>query len=286
MSNDMMLRDGSSLSGSRSCDVRLSGGVQCDSRPDGILTVFCCDNDFTSMLTCIYVAGKCRLGRANFRLCVEPVEQLGLFERYVHVDADDLKAAEVVRAISTRISSGFYSDVMYCSGAYEPDTLDTIYSVIALGFRYGPKVLDMFQFPEVARFFEISRRYGAEAHSFREFARFNHIGDALVAHIEPKSHVLLPVAEYFIDRCPSENWMVIDDVHRQAVVHPADSPYYIRFLTDEEFERLRETEDYEDEFSSLWRSYVDRIAIQARTNYRCQLNHFPKWKRKHATEFM
>lgn len=249
-------------------------------------TVFCCDNDFTAMLTCIYTAGKCRLGRSNFRLCVEPVDQLNVFEQYVHVEPDETKAAEVERSISTGISRAFYNTVMYCTGAYEPDTLDTVYSVIALGFRYGPNVLDMYQFPEVARFLAISRRYGTEAHSFREFSRFNRIGDAYVAHIEPKSYVLLPVAEYFADRCPSESWMVIDDVHREAVVHPTNEPYYLRKLNDDEFEQLKQTEKAEDEFSLLWRTYFDKIAIQARINYRCQMNHFPKWKRKHTTEFM
>lgn len=237
------------------------------------------------MLSCIYTAGRCRLGSSNFRLCVEPVGQYSIFEQYVHVDADEAKAAEVERAVNTGISPSFYNEVMYCAGAYEPDTLDTIYRVIALGFKYGPKVLDMYQLPEVTRFLEISRRYGTEAHSFREFSRFNLIGSAYVAHIEPKSHVLLPVAEYFADRCPSENWMLIDDVHREAAVHPADEPYYTQKLTEEELARLKLTDNIEDEYCSLWRSYFDKIAIQARVNYRCQLNHFPKWKRKHATEF-
>lgn len=250
------------------------------------MTVFSCANDFTAMLTCIYDAGKCRLGRSNFRLCVEPIDQMNMFEQYVHVEPDERKAAEVERSITMRISPGFYSEVMYCTGAYEPDTLDTIYSVIALGFKYGPRVLDMYQFNEVVRFLAISKRYGAEAHSFREFSRFNKIGDAYVAHIEPKSHVLLPVAEYFADRCPSENWMVVDDIHREAVVHPVNEPYYLRTFTDEEFERLQLTEDVKDEYNSLWKAYFDKIAIQARVNYRCQMNHFPKWKRKHATEFV
>lgn len=237
------------------------------------------------MLTCIYTAGKCGLKNTCFRLCVEPVGQYSIFEQYVHVEADETKASEVERAVSTMISPAFYSEVMYCAGAYEPDTLDVIYRVIALGFRYGPGVLDMYQIPEVTRFLAISRRYGTEAHSFREFSRFNLIGNAYVAHIEPKSHVLLPVAEYFADRCPSENWMLIDDVHGEAAVHPADESYYTRKLTEDELERLKLTDAVEDEFSSLWRIYFDKTAIQARINYRCQLNHFPKWKRKHATEF-
>lgn len=250
------------------------------------MTVFCCENDFTAILTCIFAAGKCRLGRENFRLMVEPIEQMGMFEEYVHVEPDDEKATQVQRTICNMISPQFYAEVMYCAGAYETDTLDTIYSIIALGFKYGPRVLEMYNLPEVVRFLEISRRYGGEAHSFREFSRFNRIGNLLIAHIEPRSHVLLPVAEYFADRCPSENWMVVDDIHHEAVVHPANSAYYTRRFTDEEFAQLRQTDNVHDEYDAMWKAYFNKIAIQARVNYRCQLNHFPKWKRKHATEFM
>lgn len=250
-----------------------------------MITVFSCENDFTAMLSCIYDAGKCGLGYGNFKLCVEPVEQYSLFEKYVHVEADEAKACAVAEAICRQISPAFYGEVMYCAGAYETDTLDTIYRVIALGFKYGPRVLEMYGLTEVTRFLAISKRYGTEAHSFREFSRFNRIGNAYVAHIEPKSLVLLPVAEYFADRAPSENWVIVDDVHRQAVIHPRNEPYYLQKLTDDEFNQLLLTDDVKDEFSSLWKTYFDRIAIQARTNYRCQRNLFPKWKRKHVTEF-
>lgn len=250
-----------------------------------MITIFYCDNDFTSMLTCIYEAGKCRLGRTNFRLRVGEPTQLNMLERYVHVEGDERKATEVVNAICSKISESFYNEVMYCTGAYEQDTLDTIYSVIALGFKYGGKVLEMYQFPEIVRFLAISKRYGIEAHSFREFSRFNKIGNVYVAHIEPKSYVLLPVAEYFADRCPSENWIVVDDVHKEAVIHSADEPYYLKKLSDGEFAQLLLTDGVKDKFNSLWKTYFDKIAIQARINYKCQLNHFPKWKRKHAHEF-
>ena len=62
-----------------------------------VITVFTCENDFTAMLSCIYEAGKCKLGYDNFRLCTEPVEEYVFFENYIHVDADDRKATEVER---------------------------------------------------------------------------------------------------------------------------------------------------------------------------------------------
>ena len=57
------------------------------------------------------------------------------------------------------------------------------------------------------------------------------------------------------------------------------------YLTDEEFQTLRKTEEYEDEYTDLWKTFFHAIAIDERKNYVCQRNLFPLWKRKHAVEF-
>lgn len=249
------------------------------------MTVFTCENDFEAMLSAIYDAFMSRLGYGNVRLQLEPVEQYSLFDEYRHVEADRAKAEEVARSISGKISGYFYAELAYCMGAYEPDMLNTVYRVLVLGFKYGPSVLNMYQFKDVARINEIRTRYGREACSFLEFVRFHQVGNVYVAHIEPKSNVLLPVSEHFSDRMPSEHWMIVDDVHMQAAVHPKDSFYYIRRLTQSELGRLLLTEQENDIYTDLWQGYFDHIAIKERENYICQLNHISKWKRKHVTEF-
>ena len=84
---------------------------------------------------------------------------------------------------------------------------------------------------------------------------------------------------------PSEYWMIIDDNRKTACVHPKDGENYLRYLTDEEFQTLRKTEDYEDEYTDMWKTFFHAIAIDERKNYVCQRNLFPLWKRKHAVEF-
>jgi len=250
------------------------------------LTVFTCNNDWGSQLTCIYEAWASRLGHRNVRLETEPIGQISMFDTYVHVDYDPGKADSVMDAIIRKISPYFYHQIAYPCGACEVDTLDTIYRMVVLGFKVGPAALDMYQYREVARFKEISIRYGREANSFYEFVRFHEIGSSVyVAHIEPKSHVLIPVANHFSDRMPSEHWMIIDDVHREAVVHPINEQFYLLNLSDEEFERLLQTESVNDSFTKLWQNYFNTIAIKERANRRCQMNHFPLWKRTHVVEF-
>ena len=147
----------------------------------------------------------------------------------------------------------------------------------------------MYQYniPEVARILELRRNVGNEAHYFREFARFNSIDNRLyICHLEPKNDITEIVANHFADRMPSENWMIIDDNRKTAVVHVADCENYIRILSDDEMEKLKKTELVSDEYTDMWRAFFDAIAIKERTNYRCQRNMMPLWMRKHATEFM
>ena len=141
--------------------------------------------------------------------------------------------------------------------------------------------------PRVMRILELRRKVSNESHHFREFARFERLNSSnvYVSHLEPKSDVIMLVGRHFADRMPSEQWMIIDDNRKTACVHPKDGENYLRYLTDEEFQTLRKTEEYEDEYTDLWKTFFHAIAIDERKNYVCQRNLFPLWKRKHAVEF-
>lgn len=247
--------------------------------------IFTCRPDYDSMLTCIYEAWASHKGHQNIRLCLEPVEQYTLFDEYIHVEADEKKAESVSRSVWYKISPKVYGEMGYALLSFEEDALDTVYRMLVLGFHYGAKVLDMVQYRDVVRFHEIRKLVSREAHSFREFMRFDQVdGRVYVAHFEPRSRVLMPVASYFADRMPSEYWMIIDDVHREAIVHPKDGECYLRILTEEEFQALLHTEQ-EDFYTRLWRRYFHTMGIAERENRACQKNHFPLWMRKHVTEF-
>ncbi len=251
------------------------------------MTVFTCEPTWDAMLTCIYQASASHLGHRNIRLQVEPISQYTLFDNYIHVDADEAKAMNVCDAINTRISPYVYRELTYASMSCDEDTLDTIYHVIILGFSLGPDILQMTQYKDVMRFQEIRTRLSKEICRFKEVVRFHKVRDSLfVAHIEPKSRLILTVGAAFEDRMPSEHWMVVDDTHREAVIHPKDSPFYLRTLTEEEYFTLLETEKENDAYTDLWQVFFDTIAIKERNNPRCQKTLLPLWTRKHMVEFM
>lgn len=250
------------------------------------MKIFVCEREWEAILTCIYDAWASKAGQQNLMIRFEPVSQYNLFDEYVHVKTDYGKAGSVMDAINRQISPMFYLQLLKIQMAYEDDVADVIYRMVILGFKFGPEVVKMLQYYHVMRYNEIMRRLDNESHSFIEFCRFHEVrGCMYVAHIEPKSRLVLSMGNYFQDRMPSEHWMIIDDVHKEAVVHPKDEDFYFRKLTDEEYERLLETENENDEYTDLWQVFFNSIAIKERENYRCQRNFFPIWKRKHAVEF-
>lgn len=251
------------------------------------MQVFTCANRFEDMMTCIYTAWEWALKNSHDRLRLqkEPVEQPALFDVYSHVEADREKAEKVIRSIRSKIGFGAY-DCVYHAAMYHEDALDGIYRFLRMGFAYGKPVMDMLGHPIVMRMLEIRRRVTNEIHHFREFARFDEIGGQIyVCHLEPKSDVVYAVAQHFADRMPSVRWVMVDDVRRIAAVHPADEPVYLQELTAEEWRALQATEEMDDSYRELWKTFFDTIAIRQRKNPKCQQNLFPLWMRKHAAEF-
>lgn len=250
--------------------------------------VYTCEPDFGSMMTCIYTAWEraLKVGHDQVRLETEPVEQLTLFEEYVHVAYDVDKEEKVIRSIKQKISMHAFVQIYYVAMSAERDAVDVIYRFLIRAFAYGDQVLQQLTDPCIARFFELRRAVGNEAHFFREFARFVSVNNQVyVCHLEPKNHILLFVAEHFSDRMPSEHWMIIDDRRRLAVIHPKDEPYYMRDLSELEFHQLAAVEKNQDEYTDMWKAFFDAIAIRQRYNPKCQRNLMPIWMRKHVTEF-
>ena len=249
------------------------------------MTYYTCEATLEAMLSCIYDAWTSRKGHQNICLLLEPISQYAMFDEYIHVDADLNKVSKVMDAVNMKISPQFYSALVYTSMAYEEDTLDNIYRCMILGFAYGPQALNMVQYKDIMRNQSIRKRLGREVNHFQEFLRFHQVdGDVYVAHFEPKSRIVVALGPVFEDRMPSEHWVIIDDVHREAVIHPKDQHFYLQKLNDDEFERLLETEKINDEFTTLWKTFFDSVAIEERKNEKCQRNLYPIWTRKHAVE--
>ncbi len=247
---------------------------------------FVCADDFGAMMSCIYEAW--RWGNRGFtvELAVESEENYQLFcvEHYVMYDEE--RAQKVIRSIREKISWKAFQMVYHCAMSELPEKLDVIYRFLRIGFGVGAGVTSYLAEEPVMRISEVARRVTNESHKFREFVRFTRMEEGvLCAVIEPKSDVLTLIAPHFADRMISENWMIIDQKRKQAVIHPADEEWYLRSLEEEEFQRMMMLDRDHEEYACLWRTFFDHIAILQRKNPRCQRNFLPKWYRTNMTEF-
>ena len=250
------------------------------------MVIFTCEDTFESMMTCIYDAWASRAGHANLKLQLEPVIEPELFAEYRHVDADTEKIKKVVRSIQQKISPHAYRCIYAASLSFRQDKLDIIYRFLIYGFHFGPKALDMLGEPAVSALFELDRKVRNEAHFFREFTRFTYIPPSVYfAVIEPKCDVMTILAPNFVDRMPSESFIIADKNRLIAAVHPKDEDYYLTPLTREEFDQMEEASKTSDPYVPLWKSFFRTIGIEQRKNYKCQRTMLALWYRKHMTEF-
>ena len=248
---------------------------------------FTCEEDFESMMTCIYRVWEAKKGSQNVRLEIEPVEQMDLLTEYIHVEVNQELAQKVVRSIQTKISAKAYYQIYLAAMSNDLGRLDDIYRFLRIGFAVGGKVTEYLREKAVMRIFELSRQVSNERHFFREFLRFTRIEPGIyVAHMEPKGNVVALVAEHFADRMPSEAWMIIDDGRSLGAIHPKNEPFYVTEFREEEMERLRQTEQQEDLYTQMWKEFFYTIAVEKRKNPVCQRNMFPLRYRKHVTEFL
>lgn len=251
------------------------------------MTIFTCKWEWDSILSCIYAASNSKLKPGEIRIEYEPIGQYSVFDTYVNTKTDITLAEKVSEGICTRISQNFYYNLWYLSLASEKDTADIIFRMILLGFAHGEQALKMTCYKEVLRYNDILKHLGNEIHNLKGFTRFIAVNNSVyVAIIEPKCKAVAALGPAFEDRMPSEHWMIVDSVHMEAVVHPKNENYYIRKLNDDELSRILQVEESSDEFTTLWKAFFNSIAIKERANEKCQNSHFPKWIRKHATEFM
>ena len=152
----------------------------------------------------------------------------------------------------------------------------------------------MLQLPACYDIFGLCRNVYNENHLLTEFLRFSETpGGILVSRIGPKNDIMTLLAPHFADRLPEENWVIYDENHKRAAVHPAGRTWFLvnqplepeQENSDRGWSRwLRERTD-EETYEDMWRMFCDTIAIRERCNPVCQRTHLPLRFRPYMTEF-
>ncbi len=253
--------------------------------------IFICEDSLDGIFTGVYDAWASRYGHQNVALLAHEPENYMLFCEYVRVRTDFSKSEKVARTLRRRLGEETYGELCQAAlaqensraGKYAMNKADAIYKtiVLALSMKDGSKVLQCLGEPYVSRTFRLSRSMENEAHHLLGFLRFCELENGILfARISPKNHVLAFLGEHFSDRLPEENFMIYDDVHHQAALHPSGKGFFLTDTQGLDLEKLKCLSPQEAEYQNLWKGFLGSIAVEARENRKLQSKNLPKrfWK--------
>ncbi len=251
-------------------------------------TVYVCNDTVTGIFSGIYDAWKMRKKEEECEIALRGMVDQQLFCNYVEVEETEHKAIAVEALIRKHLGQQAYRDIYHAVLSSDQGKGDAVLGTM-LAARELPdstKIMEHLSHPKVEKVFELSRNVGGEAHNYKGFLRFRELENGvLYAGIEPKNQILTCLALHFADRLPVENWMIHDKTYRMFAVHEAGKQWVIvkgREFDGEVFERVS---DKEEEYARLWKGFCRTIAIESRTNPRCQLQHLPLRYRAEMVEF-
>lgn len=252
--------------------------------------IFLCQPTIDGILTGIYDAWSMSIGTKqqkgcghdHVRLQLSGTYNYALFCKYIEVAPDPDKAEKVSRSIRGKLTYKVHEHCILALSSYAADRADSVYRFLILAFRIGPRVMEHLGNPAVMRVFELRRHAGHEAHLLSGFTRFeeypNHI---LVAQISPSNDILEVLAAHFADRMSSETWLIYDKTHsRYALFHPERGLIFGTGPLE-----LIQPEHRPDEYPDLWKTFLEKVTIQERTNPHCQRSHLALHFRPDMTEF-
>ncbi|MCM1157202.1 MAG: TIGR03915 family putative DNA repair protein [Bacteroidales bacterium] len=247
--------------------------------------IYLCEDTPDGVFSAVYDAWAAHIPEERLSLQAERNHAMQLFADYVYVQTDLEKAVKVARSVRSKLGGEAYEMMYKASLSYEEDKMDTIYRFLKLGFRFGSPVVKMHGEDVVCRMFELRRNVWNEAHSFREFVRFRESEEGvLISRIRPKNQVLPLLAEHFTDRFPEENFVILDEEHGMGLFHEKGGMWYLAPLLREALDRIWQHAN-SMEYEKLWKTFFRTIAVEERTNYRCQRNMCALRYRDYMIEF-
>ena len=187
------------------------------------MDVYVCQNDFESILSGIYDAGRSGKRSGDQRLEIAGEREPELFCRYLEVTSERRKAESVQRAVRERLGQSVLELLWDASLCGREGKADCMYRFLVDGFRHGGKIIHMLSLPSVFQMLEMQRAVRNEAHLLTGFVRFARTrGGVLAGIIGPKNEVQISVADHFEDRLAGEDWRLADEVGGKAGAQQGD----------------------------------------------------------------
>ena len=242
------------------------------------MTAYRYDGTFAGFLTCAWDALEGGTEPSAFLL---PGDGATLWEER-QVAADQGRARRLYAALSRRVSPAFQKLIARGFLTCLPEKELALLTLIRRGLREGDRVRLDLSDPVMARVNLALTKMWTEWDHLKGFVRFSELDSVLVGEIEPKNRVLPLLAPHFAARYSGERLALYDRTHHEIFL--SDRGRW-KLLPAEDF-RMGPAGETERSYRAMWRRYYDTIAIEGRTNPKCQSTHLPKRYRHVMTEFL
>ena len=240
--------------------------------------VYLYDGGFDGFLCCVFESYARREIPAE--ILSQDAELLSLYPQ-IFIVTDPAHAQRVAQAARRKIGGPAWDFMRRAFLTCAPHRERDLLLFVRLGFRFGPRVMQMLADDVVARLRQAVLHLENEAHLLLGFARFSDCGGALVSRIGPKNRVLPLLAPHFRARFPEEYFLIFDSTHGMALVYRPHTAAIVPLDALEVPAPGREELDYR----RLWRTFYDTVEVPGRHNPKCRMGHMPKRYWEFMTEF-
>jgi probable DNA metabolism protein len=247
---------------------------------DNTNLVYIYDGTLEGFLCCVYESYIRKEIPSNIRT-EDDIGQPQLMEELEWIRTDMAHAGKIYESIDRKIALEAQDFIREAYLTCLDNKEILMYRFISQGYQYGRAVMDRLTDETVGTLIKAVRNLTREAHNFKGFIRFTIYDGVMVSCISPKNRVLPLLSDHFANRYPDETFLIYDRTHQMAVVHKPEGT----LLTAMHHLALPPIDDAEKAYHALWRCFQKTIAIEERTNPKCQMNHMPKRYWADMTEF-
>lgn len=198
---------------------------------------------------------------------------LNFLDETLMIETDFEKSKRVFTGIEKNIGYTALHNTYYAFLSNEKEKEMALLNYLWDGFDIGPKINNRLTIPYVFQVMAMKKRSLGECHRLKGLLRFQEIGTNLYyASIHPDNNILEPLGHHFIQRLPTQNFVIHDKTRNICLLYNGKE-YQIIDATNIKIPAISSEEQ---KYQELWKLFFKTIAIAERKNPRCQMNYMPK----------
>lgn len=198
-------------------------------------------------------------------------------DKTLFIETDFEKSKRVFSGIEKNIGYHALYNTYYAFLSNEKEKEINLLKYLCDGFAIGPKINNRLTISYVYQVMSMKKRAFGECHRLKGLLRFQEIGKNLYyAQIHPDNNILEPLSHHFMNRLPTQNFIIHDKIRNICLLYNGKEYQIIDGVNI----KIPDISEEEKKYQELWKLFFKTIAISERKNPRCQMQYMPKkyWK--------